>query len=76
MQHGQKLEEMYDNTVPKNEVIYPFISIPAEVFKDEACQIGEEYRIEILIKIKTMDERSYGCDLVESEIEPEEKAKE
>lgn len=75
MKHGQKLEEMYKTTVPKNEIIYPSISIPAEVFKDEKCQIGEKYRIEIEVEISTMDEYSYGCKLLESEIESDEEEK-
>lgn len=76
MQHGQKLEEMYETTVPKNEVIYPPISIPAEVFKDVTCKIGEKYTIEITIELTSMDQYSYGGKLLESEIESDEEENE
>lgn len=72
MKHGQKLEEMYDVTTPKNEIVYPYIQIPAEVFKDYTCQIGGKYRVEIVVEIRMMDENIYGCDLLESEIESDE----
>lgn len=75
MKHGQKLEEMYQTTVPKNEMVYPSISIPAEVFKDYKCQIGEKYRVELVVELTTMDEYSYGCKLLESEIESDEEEK-
>lgn len=75
MQHGQKLEEMYKTTVPKNEIVYPSISFPAEVFKDEKCQIGEKYTVEVTVEITNMDEYSYGCKLLESEIESDEEEK-
>lgn len=73
MKHGQKLEEMYDTTAPKNEIIYPSISIPSEVFKNAKCQIGEKYTVEVVVEIRNMDEYSYGCKLLESEIEEEKK---
>ncbi len=75
MQHGQKMEEMYDTTVPKNEIVYPSITLPAEIFKNEKCQIGEKYRIEVFIEIRNMDAYSYGGNLLESEIESDEEEK-
>lgn len=75
MKHGQKLEEMYDTTTPKNEVIYPSISIPAEVFKDATCKIGEKYTVEVTIELTSIDQYSYGGKLLESEIESDEEEK-
>lgn len=75
MKHGQKLEEMYDTTTPKNEIIYPPISIPAEVFKDATCKIGEKYTVEITIELTSMNTYSYDGKLLESEIESEEEEK-
>lgn len=75
MKHGQKLEEMYKTTVPKNEEIYPSISIPSEVFKEQKCQIGEKYTVEVVVEITNMDEYAYGCKLLESEIESDEEEK-
>lgn len=75
MKHGQKIEEMYETTVPKNEIIYPYISIPAEVFKDATCKIGEKYTIEIVIELTSMDAYSYSGNLLESEIESDEEDK-
>lgn len=75
MKHGQKLEEMYDTTTPKNEIIYPSISIPAEVFKDATCKIGEKYTVEITIELTSMNTYSYDGKLLESEIESEEEEK-
>lgn len=75
MKHGQKLEEMYDTTTPKNEIIYPTISIPAEVFKDATCKIGEKYTVEITFELTSMDQYSYGGKLLESEIESDEEEK-
>lgn len=72
MQHGQKMEEMYDTTEPKNEIIYPSISIPAEVFKDATCKIGEKYTVEITVQLTSMDEYIYTGKLLESEIDSEE----
>lgn len=72
MKHGQKLEEMYDTTQPKNEVIYPSISIPAEVFKDYACKIGEKYTVEVTLELTSMDAHAYSGKLLESEVEDEE----
>lgn len=72
MKHGQKLEEMYDTTAPKNEVVYPTISIPAEAFKDATCKIGEKYTVEVTIELTSMDQYSYGGKLLESEIESDE----
>ena len=68
---------MYSTMAPENKMHYPSIDIPAEVFEGEKCEIGEEYTVEIKVKIKRMDEYSYGCELIESEIESdEEEAKE
>lgn len=75
MKHGQKLEEMYDTTTPKNEIIYPSISIPAEVFKDTTCKIGEKYTVEVTIELTNMSAYSYEGKLLESEIESEEEEK-
>lgn len=73
MKHGQKLEEMYDTTAPKNEIIYPSVSIPAEVFKEATCKIGEKYTVEITIELTSMDQYSYSGKLLESEIDQEKK---
>lgn len=75
MEHGQKLEEMYDTTIPKNEMVYPPISIPAEVFKDVTCKIGEKYTVEVTIELTSMDAYTYGGKLLESEIESSEEEK-
>lgn len=75
MKHGQKIEEMYQTTVPKNEMVYPSISIPAEVFKDYTCKIGEKYTIEVTIELTNMDEYAYGGKLLESEIESDKEEK-
>lgn len=69
MKHGQKLEEMYATTVPKNEIVYPSISIPAEVFKDYKCQIGEKYTVEVTIELTSMNEYVYDGKILESEVE-------
>ena len=70
--HGKKIEEMYPTMPPENKMSYPSIEIPAEVFEGEKCEIGEEYTVEVKVRIKRMDEYSYGCELIESEIESEE----
>ena len=70
--HGKKIEEMYPTMEPENKLRYPSIEIPAEVFEDEKCEIGEEYIVEVKVRIKRMDEYSYGCELLESELETEE----
>ena len=73
--HGKKLEELYPTMPPENKMTYPSVEIPAEVFEDEKCEIGEEYIVEVKVRIKRMDEYSYGCELIESEIESEEEEK-
>lgn len=76
MKHGQKLEEMYDTTTPKNEIIYPSIAFPAEVFRDATCKIGEKYTVEVTFELTSMDAYSYGGKLLESEIDSEESKEE
>jgi hypothetical protein len=49
------------------EPIYPYISIPAEAFEKGEYQPGDECCIKVYIKIKSMNENDYSCDLVKSE---------
>jgi len=65
-------EKLYPTMEGESKKIYPSIEIPAEVFEGEKCEIGEEYTVEVKVRIKRMDEYSYGCELIESEIESEE----
>ena len=76
-EHGQKMEEMYDTTVPKNEVVYPQVSLPYEIISDkEAYKIGDVVCVEVYIKINNISEYAFGGDLLKSEVETmdEEKA--
>ena len=75
--HEIKPEKLYTTMPDEPKPVYPMISIPSEVFEGHQCQIGEKYRVEVLVEIKSMDEYSYGCNMIESEIESdEEEAKE
>ena len=49
------------------EKIYPYISIPADAFKKGEYQPGEECCIKVYVKIKSMNEHDYSCDLMKSE---------
>lgn len=76
--HKIQPEKLYPVSIPEEpEPIYPHMEIPASVFEGSKCQIGDTYRVEVLVEIVRMDEQSYGCELIESEIESdEEEAKE
>lgn len=70
--HQIQPEKLYSTMPDEPDPVYPNISLPSAIFEGNKCQIGEKYRIEVIVEIKTMDEYSYGCNLIESEIESDE----
>lgn len=64
--HGEKLEPMYPTMKQEQPTIYPFITIPAEVFGKE-YQPGDECCVKVMVKIKSMNENMYDCELLKSE---------
>lgn len=67
MDHGVTPEKMYDTMPQVPEKIYPHISLPAEAFESGEYQPGHECTITIKVKIKSMDELNYDCELISSE---------
>lgn len=65
--HGVKLEKLYATMPGEPEVIYPHISLPAEVFDKETYQPGHKCTLKIEVEIEVMDKHSYQCKLLKSE---------
>lgn len=65
--HGIQPGKLYDTMPGEPEKIYPYISIPAEVFGKESYQPGHKCTLKIEVEIEVMDKHSYQCKLLKSE---------
>lgn len=66
-EHGVKPEKMYETMAQEPDMVYPHISIPAEVFDKEEYQPGHKCTLKIEVEIDVMDKHSYQCKLLRSE---------
>jgi hypothetical protein len=67
MDHGVTPEKLYSTMPDEPEKVYPYISIPNKAFEKGEYQPGDECCIKVYVKIKSMTENDYGCDLIKSE---------
>ena len=65
--HGVQPEKLYPTMAEEPEKIYPYINIPAAAFDKGEYQPGDVCCIEVYVKIKSMNENDFICDLLKSE---------
>ena len=73
--HKIQPPKLYETMPQEPDPIYPYITLPEEIFDKDEYQPGHKCMLKIEVEIEMMDKNSYQCKLLRSE-ELESKAEE